>query len=82
MLLAQMDRAYVVFPRMEKKKRAGDKPSHLVLMFFTMFWSQDGSFYPYLPMDVHICGMRAPSLICGVRRGHEPISGEVDVQRG
>ena len=34
-LFAQIDSAYVVFPQMEKKKSAGDSPSHRVLKFFT-----------------------------------------------
>lgn len=34
-LSAQIDHAYVVFPNIAKKKRAGDKPSHRVLKFFT-----------------------------------------------
>lgn len=34
-LLARIDEEYAVFPHMAKKKRAGDKPSHLVLKFLT-----------------------------------------------
>jgi len=35
MFFTQMDNAYVVFPRIEKKKSAGDNASHRVLKFLT-----------------------------------------------
>ena len=41
-LFAQMDKEYVALPKIEKKKRAGDKPSHRVLKFFTRKASATG----------------------------------------
>jgi len=41
MLSLQMDSAYVTFPNIEKKKRAGDRPSHRVFGFLTIGGQQE-----------------------------------------